>query len=222
MFTLRRRCAFLLLLCLAWGYAGAGQVSINPVTLQLQPNVRATQLTLSNQDAQPVTFDLSVLSWTQTGGQEALSPTQAVVVAPATVTLAPGTSQTVRVARLGSPTLDELAYRLLITERPSNTPGVSTRLQFSLPVFDGPSSSSPGDASTLPFQARLTQDGRVLLSNPGKVHLRLSGLEAQVNGRWAQVPLVYLLAGQGRLLDLKGVQALRYTSGGATSDVALK
>jgi len=99
---------------------------------------------------------------------------------------------------------------------------VSTRLQFSLPVFDGPSSSSPGDASTLPFQARLTQDGRVLLSNPGKVHLRLSGLEAQVNGRWTPVPLVYLLAGQGCLLDLKGVQALRYTSGGATSDVALK
>lgn len=62
----------------------------------------------------------------------------------------------------------------------------------------------------------------MLLSNPGKIHLRLNGLEAQVNGRWTPVPLVYLLAGQGRLLDLKGVQALRYTSGGATSDVALK
>ena len=220
---------FLLLLCLLWGIGAVGtglasRVSVSPVTLQLQPNVRAAQLTLTNQGDAPVTFDLSVMAWSQSGGQDVLSSTQAVVVAPATLTLAPGKAQTVRLARLGNPTLSEQADRLIVTERPSIGAGVTTRLQLILPLFDGPVSDAPSadPATDLNFQASLSPDGHLTLTNPGTAHLRLSGLEVQVGGRWQPVPLLYLLAGQGRRLDTAGIQAARYTEGGIARDVALR
>ncbi|WP_407568959.1 molecular chaperone [Deinococcus altitudinis] len=220
-----------LLLCLFWvtGTLGAGlasRVSVSPVTLQLQPNVRATQLTLTNQGTTPVTFDLSLMAWSQSGGQDVLSSTQAVVVAPATVTLAPGKAQTVRLARLGNPTLTEQAYRLIATERPSDGAGVTTRLQLVLPLFDGPVSTAPTDDVTasaeLNVQASLSPDGHVTLTNPGTTHLQLNTLELQVGGKWQPAPLLYLLAGQSRRLDTVGVQAARYTTGGTARSVALR
>ena len=220
-----------LLLCLLWatGTLGAGlasRVSVSPITLQLQPNVRATQLTLTNQGDTPVTFDLNLMAWSQSGGQDVLTSTQAVVVAPATVTLAPGKAQTVRLARLGNPTLSEQAYRLIVTERPSDGGGVTTRLQLILPLFDGPVSDTPTDdgisGGALTVQASLSLDGHLTLTNPGSTHLHLSTLELQVGGRWQPVPLLYLLAGQSRRLDTAGVQAVRYTAGGTVRDVALR
>ncbi|MGY2892618.1 fimbrial biogenesis chaperone [Deinococcus sp. UYEF24] len=220
-----------LLLCLLWitGTLGAGlasRVSVSPVTLQLQPNIRAAQLTLTNQGTTPVTFDLSLMAWSQSTGQDVLTSTQAVVVAPATVTLAPGKAQTVRVARLGNPTLSEQAYRLIVTERPSDGAGVTTRLQLVLPLFDGPVSTASTDDITasadLNVQASLSPDGHVTLTNPGTTHLRLNTLELQVGGKWQPVPLLYLLTGQSRRLDTVGVQAVRYTTGGTARNVALR
>ncbi|WP_424951144.1 fimbrial biogenesis chaperone [Deinococcus sp.] len=217
----------ILLFCLLWSAGLASRVSISPTTLQLQPNVRATQLTLTNQGGEAVTFDLSLLAWSQPGGQDVLVGTQAVVVAPSTVTLEPGATQTVRLARLGAPTLSELAYRLLITERPSQAPGVTTRIQFSVPLFDGPAEAAgrtPGASPPLaetPFQVGLGADGRVTLSNPGAFHLRLNTLEVRGADGWQPVPLLYLLAGQGRSLDVAGIQELRYSQGGQTRNVVV-
>ena len=218
----------ILLLCLLWSAGLASRITISPTNLQLQPNVRATQLTLTNEGSEAVTFDLSLLAWTQAGGQDVLSGTQAVVVAPATVTLGPGASQTVRLARLGAPTLSELAYRLLITERPSQAPGVTTRLQFSVPLFDGPpeaagsttGASAPGTEA--PVQVSVGADGQVTLSNPGRIHLRLNTLEVRRDTGWQPVPLLYLLAGQGRVLDLTGVRELRYSEDGQLHGVVLR
>jgi len=113
-----------LTLCLLGGPASAiGGVSVTPTTLQLQPQQRSTALTLTNETDGPLTFDLTLQAWSQPDGTDTLQPTQAVVVAPASVTLAPGAQQTVRVARLGTVPTREEAYRLLITQRPPRRQG---------------------------------------------------------------------------------------------------
>ncbi len=216
----RFRPALLLCLVLAamlGGQGRAGGVTVSPTSLSLTPGERATQLTLGNSGDQAVTFDLSLLAWTQPGGQDLLAPTQAVVVAPAVVTLAPGQTQTVRLARLGAPPLEERAYRLLATQRPSAMAGVSTRLQLSLPLFDGPRSPGPAPAQV---QATLTPAGALHLRNTGPQHLRLPDLQLRVGLTWQAVPLLYLLAGQGRDIDVTGVQELRFsTQEGAVQDL---
>ncbi|GGJ78153.1 fimbrial biogenesis chaperone [Deinococcus aquiradiocola] len=199
-----------LTLCLLTGPAAAlGGVSVNPTTLLLKPQQRATELTLTNTLDGPVTFDLTLLTWRQPDGLDTLQPTQAVVVAPSSVTLAPGAQQTVRVARLGAAPTREEAYRLLITQRAAAAPGVTTRLQLSLPLFDGIVPAATGAPAVT---ATRGADGRVTLHNAGPVHLKLVRLETRTAEGWTPQPLTYLLAQQGRILDMQGVQELRWTT----------
>ena len=203
----------LLALSVLGGARAEGGVSVSPTNLLLSPNERATQLTLGNGSEQTLTFDLSLLAWSQLGGGDILTPTQAMVAAPAVITLAPGQTQTVRIARLGSVPLAEQAYRLLATQRPAVGDGLSTRLQLSLPLFDAPRPAA-GIRVTPSLQASLTPAGTLLLSNPGNLHLRLTDLQVRVADAWQPVPLLYLLAGQSRQLELSGVQEVRYSLDG--------
>lgn len=196
--------------------AAASSVTVSPTTLQLRPGERAAQLTLINTGNQEVTFDLNLFSWAQNEGEDLLTSTQAVVVAPNFVTLKPGQSQTVRLVRLGNPPLNEAAYRLLATERAApGIGGVSTRLQLSVPLFDGPKTTTPTGTA---LQVSLTADGTLSLQNVSSEHLRLSSLELRVNDAWTAAPIIYLLAGQRRILDVTNVQELRFSSNGGTAE----
>ena len=135
-----------LLPLLAWAMpADAASLQVSPVTLSFQPGQFAEGITLRNTGDAPLTGQVRVFAWSQSGGDDKLDPAQGVVASPPMVVIPPQGEQLVRVVRTSHQPADhELTYRLLIDELPppqgaatggETTGGVNFRLRYSIPVF---------------------------------------------------------------------------------------
>ncbi len=167
----------------ACGMAGASGLQVAPVGLEFLPATPAQGLWLTNTGDQPLHAQVRVFQWTQAGGRDVLTPTQALVASPPMLSLAPGARQLVRVIRLGQPDANggEQAYRLLVDELPQAQPqkqtGVQYVLRYSIPVFVEP--ANPPDttaiAATLRWSLAREGDGIALqVRNTGTAHAQLS------------------------------------------------
>jgi fimbrial chaperone protein len=84
-----------------------------------------------------------VFRWTQTEGEDVLTPTQDIVASPPLIEIPPHAEQLVRLVRPNAANpAGEQSYRLLIDELPEpdarNNDGVVIRLRYSVPVFVEP------------------------------------------------------------------------------------
>ncbi|WP_244510140.1 molecular chaperone [Rhizobium sp. AC27/96] len=119
----------------------AASLQVSPVSIDLAAPALASSVSLRNNNDRPVNAQVRVFKWTQVGGEDQLVPTSEVVASPPAATLQPGTTYTLRVARVGQPvTNGESAYRLLIDELPDvnvRRPGNDVKLvvRYSIPVF---------------------------------------------------------------------------------------
>jgi fimbrial chaperone protein len=165
------------------GMAGASGLQVAPVGLEFLPSSPAQGLWLTNTGSDALHAQVRVFHWTQTDGQDTLTPTQALVASPPMLNLAPGARQLVRVIRLGTanPNSGEGAYRLLVDELPQSgqqkETGVRYVLRYSVPVFIEP--ANPPDAAVIvgALHWSLVHDGTGIalqVRNTATVHAQIS------------------------------------------------
>jgi fimbrial chaperone protein len=177
-----RRVALLALLLAFSARSGAASLQVAPTSVVLHAGQKAEAVWLSNTDAaEPVRAQVRLFKWTQPDGTEHLDPTQAMVVSPPMIELAPGARQLVRVVLAGSPSGGaEDSYRIIVDEVPGQHDGGQQGLQFllrySIPVFVLPADGQPVAPA---LQSRLElHDGKATLvvSNGGRAHAQLADL----------------------------------------------
>lgn len=120
--------------------AAAGLIHVKPTTLVMSPGQSAAVLTVTNNGDKPITAQVRVFGWDQVGGKDDLQSTRKVVASPPMATLAPKSSQSIRVVRVSKePVAGEESYRLLVDEiiDPATAPkvGVAVQMRYSVPVF---------------------------------------------------------------------------------------
>jgi len=208
------------MLCIACAFAAipavAADIGISPTRVVLTPVQRVGTVTLRNNDAGTLDFQVSLKRWSmQEGGEwllEDASQDDGLTAYPLAFSVAAGKAQVVRV---GIPRAlqvgEERAFRLLVLELPrERTPGSGAGPQllnqFSIPVF-----VNDGDAVPLPelmegridgrvwrFALRLAGDGHL---DPGQALLRVfDAAGAELAGIPLKLP--YLLRGAAVELEV--------------------
>lgn len=206
--------------CLVLGFAAlvcaacsvqAGAFSVHPMRLQLGGTVRSAALTVRNDDAVPLSFQIRGMDWTQDAeGQDRYGDATDLVYFPRLLVLEPGQEAVIRVGLRQSLTAVEKTYRLFVEELPPvaaapTAQGVSqirALVRFGAPVFVKPAQPT----SLLAIEALEVRDGQAQwrLRNAGNQHelfetLRVRGLDAQGAEVFATaLTLRYLLAGSAR------------------------
>lgn len=198
----------------ATSQAIAASLQVAPTTLTLQARQNADGLWLSNSGSEPVTVQVRVFHWTQSGGVESLAPATDLVASPPMQTLPPGQKQLVRIVRpTPAPPAAELAYRVIVDELPQrkDKPGLQFVLRYSIPVFVDPPTIA-GKPLAPSLSARLVTDakgGAVLeITNTGTMHAQLADLEFQAPTTAVPRTLLaglvgYVLPGQAMRWPLK-------------------
>lgn len=118
----------------------AQSLTVLPVTIQMPPGQMAGSLTVINQSDAESAFQIRAFAWSQPRGESELAPTDALLVSPPLGTIAPRSSQVVRLV-LRRPAQDsEASYRILLDQLPGPaSPGtVRVALRLSIPIFAEP------------------------------------------------------------------------------------
>ena len=123
----------------------AGVFSVTPVRIYMVPKDRAVAVTITNDGDTELIMQADLYLWKQKpDGQDELTLTEDMFLAPPIIKMAPKSRQVVRLARL-SPTksTEQLTYRMIVREIPEAKPAkqdlqLQIALAFSMPVFITP------------------------------------------------------------------------------------
>ena len=168
------------------GAALAGTFQISPLRIALSASAPTAVLKVHNPGAAAGVMQLSLMAWSQAGGEDHYLPTQEVLVTPPIFTLAPGASQIVRLALRRRPDARrEIAYRLFLQEVPSTVapaeaPGapaqaIAVALRFAVPVFVAAAAAPPAHALDWRVVAEAQGGWRIEARNRGGVHVQVAG-----------------------------------------------
>ena len=192
--------------------AAASTFNVSPTQVFLDGRTASALLTLRNDSAEPLRFQLSVFAWDQSpSGEMTLAPTEDIVFFPALVTLAPKEERKIRVGRVVAAGAVERSYRIFVEELPplesvtGGNAGVRVLTKMGIPIFVRPAR----EATAVAIKDIAGHDGALTftLANSGTVHVvpdrvvvrGLAGGEAVFE---KQVSSWYLLAGGHRDFDL--------------------
>ncbi|HTP38288.1 MAG TPA: fimbria/pilus periplasmic chaperone [Steroidobacteraceae bacterium] len=189
-----------LLSCAAAASAAAGSFSIAPIRVELGGAHRTEALTIHNDGDAPLTLQLHVSAWSQSGGEESYADTRDLLITPPVLQIPAHGDQIVRAALRRDPAAtQELSYRIFFDEIPGPMPkdfvGLKVALHVSLPVFVAPGAKA---APQVTWQAHWNADGtlRVDAENHGAQHLQVSDFELNAGGATVHAPLArYVLPG---------------------------
>lgn len=157
----------------------AGQFSINPVRIFMAAKDRTTAITVANESDADLVMQADVYVWKQTAtGQEDLTLTEDLIVAPPIVKLAPRAKQVIRLAMLKPvPPGEQLTYRIIVREIPQPKPAepgirLNISVAFSIPIFISP----PGVKRQLTCQLERAGPDTVLAAceNSGNAYAQLT------------------------------------------------
>ena len=172
---------------------------------------RTTAVTITNESDAELVMQADVFQWKQTTtGQEDLTLTEDLIVAPPIIKLAPRARQIIRLAMLKAvPSDQQLTYRLVVREIPEAKPpepGIQLQiaLAFSMPIFISP----PGVKRQLVCEPqRAAPDTvRVTCENKGNAYAFVS--EFKLNNASGELITIsnvggYVLPGIKRSFELK-------------------
>jgi fimbrial chaperone protein len=138
--------AFLLLLPAASLPCIAGSLQVSPVNLEVVTPGSATLIKARNQGTRPLTVQVRIFRWVQTGGTDKLEPAAEVVASPPMAKLQPASDYTIRIVRIAkAPVRAEESYRLVVDEIPEQSAlqsgTVNLLLRHSIPVFFRPAAA---------------------------------------------------------------------------------
>lgn len=218
MMFLRHRLMTLMLAVSLCGWPlvmSASQLRISPLLLTLSSEQPAAVLTLSNEGRATVTVQVRLFAWQQDAvAGLLLEPTQDVVLSPAIVTLAPSSTQLVRVQARTPAVQKEQYYRLLIDQLPDAASASRDRIRvltrYSLPVFVEPRVRGLPNVTAKLVACAANGGLQLHVFNNGSKRARLSDwqLHHQNKTLAAHIGLAgYALAGQVTSLPLTSVSA---------------
>ena len=177
-----------------------GGIQIAPVMVTMTGEHNIASLRLRNGRDRPVSFEIDSYAWTQNNGQDVLTPTQDLIVAPGVFEIPAGGEQIVRLGVTVPAAREERAYRIVMRELPSPLPGgnvLGFTLEMSLPVFVTPVGARPI------LETRTVQNGpapALAISNTGSAHTQILALSDSDAGILAAPH--YLLAGASAVIPL--------------------
>lgn len=188
--------------------AAAGEFAVSPVRLEFNTAARSQLLSITNSGNTPARFLVRGAAWTmnEAGGVQ-LSEDDALVVFPASFTLAPKASQNIRVGTAQKPGDVEKTWRVVLEELPDATPPsaggavINVLSMISVPVFMPP--LAPRKALELAWGGATGAKARVVLGNQGNAHELVGAVTlAALRGKEAQAPVRvegwYVLPGKKR------------------------
>jgi fimbrial chaperone protein len=129
-----------LIVLLTGGAARAQSLMVLPVNIQMAPGQMATTLTVINRGDSETAIQVRAYAWSQPGGDDQLTASDAVLVSPPLTSIAPGAAQLVRLILRRSPQGREATYRIVLDQIPPPAlPGkVRVVLRMSIPIFAQP------------------------------------------------------------------------------------
>jgi fimbrial chaperone protein len=216
----------LLTLFLSPALAFAANINITPVRLELSGQHPYSIIQLTNAGSEPVTFQARVFNWGFKEENEDLSATEAVILNPPLVIIAPGTLQFIRIGlRRPNATNSELTYRLILEELPGKQleegTAIRTLLRISIPVF---AKSRTKATPKVVWSVSRKSDGKLRLRavNMGSAHIQIRSLKVS-DAHAATLHLtttipVYLLQTQSHEWPLDGFEHVADVQLEATSD----
>ena len=92
--------------------------SVTPVRIYMMPKDRAVAVTITNEASDPVVLQADIYEWRQSAeGEDQLTPSEDLILAPPIVKLGAKAKQVVRLARLQPPDASrQLIYRMILRE----------------------------------------------------------------------------------------------------------
>lgn len=184
-----------LLACLALaGSAAAQELEIAPTRVALDVAPGHASVWLHNTSAHRWQGHAQLYLWDQREAGELLLAADDLVLSPATLDIAPGQRQRLRLVRPGAAPATERAYRLLLS--PAAGSGAQA-IRYSLPVFSRGSGPDLPDAPPLraqPVAAAEAAGVDLLLHNDGERGVQLADL-VYIDGHGNRQVLIDGLAG---------------------------
>lgn len=194
--------------------ARSADFQVKPIQVTLSPAVTSALLTVSNNQSQPIAFQLSSFTWTEnTQGAIALAATDDLIFFPQIFTVAAGEQRKIRVGVTSGALGSERAYRLLLAQLPAvetkdhpAAAGVQVLTQVSVPVFIQPPQEAR--AGAIDSMAILDRNLSFQVRNSGNVHftietVTLSGLTGAGTTAFSRREKGwYILAGDNRSYNI--------------------
>lgn len=192
--------------------AGAGELEIAPVLVELGPAARTALVTVRNAGSATARYQVKGFEWAQgADGQMILSPAAELVLFPPLVELQPGESRSVRIGTSAPQGERERSWRVFVEEMPRADEAGASRVQVltrvGIPVFLAPRArDSRGEVVLL---ARDGRSVRFAIRNPGTVRLRPQQVRFTLTAPDGKVAFEkaldawYVLAGGERVYDVE-------------------
>lgn len=176
------------------GAQSTGGIRVAPVLVSLTPERAIGSVRIHNGRASAASFEVEAYTWTQVNGQDQLTPTNALIVAPGVFEIPAGQEQTLRLGVRGADPNVETAFRILLRELPTERQsGVALgfALEMSLPIFVTPRGARAEVASR-------TEGQQLILTNTGRSYSQIALLSGQQR---LDAPR-YLLAGASATIEV--------------------
>ena len=167
------------LLIPTWAWSGAFKVT--PIKVFLEAKTKTTSFTITNEGEEPITVEISAMSWGQgETGEDRYDATKDLVVFPKVVTLNKGEERLIRLGNQSRASGErEATYRIFAKELPVTKPGeigLRMALQMSIPVFVAPLKQKKKHEI---LDSQLS-DGKIAFTirNDGNAHLQVGKILA--------------------------------------------
>jgi fimbrial chaperone protein len=145
----RRRAALVLETILIWfvfafaGVARGGTFQVNPIRITLSPQSSSALLSVQNDSAETIRFQIGVYEWDQaTDGEMLLNPTEDLIFYPKLLAIDPGDQRNIRVGTKQAAVATEKSYRIFVEELPRadnvTHKGIRLLTKMGIPVFIQP------------------------------------------------------------------------------------
>jgi fimbrial chaperone protein len=137
----------ILLVILGTGVALCGTFHVNPIRIFLSAQSTTALLTVRNDSAEKVRFQVGVFEWDETPqGEMLLNPTDDLIFYPNLLAIDPGEERNIRVGSNKSIVASEKSYRIFVEELPpvekSEHSGIRILTKMGIPVFIQPAKQS--------------------------------------------------------------------------------
>ncbi|MEO5845655.1 MAG: molecular chaperone [Caldimonas sp.] len=217
------RAAAWLLAAFGWAAlpAFAGSFSVSPIRIELAPSDRSVVLTIRNDGSELTLVQAELMSWSQVDNDDRLEPTDDLLASPPIFSVAPGTTQLVRIAlRRPADAARERAYRVIVSEvlgKPEvGVTGARVALRISLPVFVGAGAAEV--SPQIEWSGVRSANGGLALtaSNTGAKHLQIRAVDVSSDGTRADARfagLWYVLPGQRRTMTIPPTEGRAISAG---------
>ena len=166
----------------AFGAAPGSSVYISPTTVVMSYGTATSSIALRNDSSRPMGFTLRAYRWSNSAeGSPKLEASDEIIVFPATLALAAGETRRIRLGTQVAASATERSYRLVLDEvagpATARREGLSTLLQFSIPIF-----VQPKDRMAKVSMPAPELDGGLLhvqLRNVGRLHVTARHIDAR-------------------------------------------